>query len=226
MNYIFWSNYIYEVFKRSNVPNGIWCEGGCGSGNITIQLFRKGIAITGFDASEEMIQVARKKSNYQLNFEVESFHTFTFQNLAALFTVYDSMNYLLNITEVLKFFQRVYNALIPNGLFLFDLCTERNSLRNLNHWCEIQTYGDWTYWRHSWYNEENQIHYNDFEIIHSNDPTTVYVEKHMQKIYSIDEMIQTASQANFHILSVYSNTTFSRGSENDDRVHILARKLQ
>lgn len=228
VNYVNWSNYIYQVLTLSNVPNGVWCDGACGSGSIVLLIHQKGIPIVGFDQSEEMIQLARKKASSvaaEIQFEVESFHNFNFQNLAALFTVYDSINYLLTHSDVLTFLKRVYHSLITNGLILFDLSTQQNCLRNLNNWIDQQTLGDWTYRRHSWYSEATRLHHNDFEILHCDDPSTVYLEKHIQRIYPIDEVLKLVKEAGFQIISVFANTTLLNGTEKHDRVHILARKL-
>lgn len=227
IDYVSWTDYIYQLFTTTQVPRGKWCEGACGSGTITLRLAYKDVEIVAFDFSETMIQTARDKATIQgfsVPFEVSSFLTFSFQNLAAFFTVYDSLNYLLTLYDVEKFFLRVYDALLNNGLFLFDLCTERNCIRNLNHWIDLQCYGEWTYRRHSWYGKEDKIHHNDFEIRNTNDPTILYLEKHQQRIYTIDEIVTLCGKCGFQVISVYANMTTSIGSEKSDRVHILARK--
>ena len=51
------------------------------------------------------------------------------------------------------------------------------------------------------------------------------MEFHQQKIYKIDELINTISKTEFKIVNVLNDFTFQRASEKSLRVHFVLQKV-
>ncbi|MDK9699361.1 MAG: class I SAM-dependent methyltransferase [bacterium] len=226
VDYVHWAQYLVQIARKYSLPNGAWCEGGCGTGNIALRIAKMGNSISGFDIAPAMIDAARKKAleqNLPVKFATASFNDFSVQDLAFLFVVYDGVNYLLKRSELEAFLLRASASLQFNGLFVFDICTERNSLRNLFDWRDSQSRNGYHYIRHSWYERERQLHHNDFEIVTDSDPDTVFIENHLQRIYYINDVVTLLKATPLQLIAILGDTTFSPGTEHNDRVHFVCR---
>lgn len=228
VDYVQWADYLIRITERFSVPKGLWCEGGCGTGNIALRIARFKIPVCGFDISSEMIEVANWKAQQQklqIPFSVADFRSFSAHDLAYLFVVYDGLNYLLDPSEIEHFLVLAEQAILPGGILVFDLCTERNSTRNLNNWYDHQRREGYEYRRHSWYDESTQVHHNDFEVRFMSNPGVLFEEKHQQRVYSIEAAKMWILRSSFKLLAILGDVTFSPGTEKNDRVHFVLRKL-
>ncbi len=227
VDYVRWADYLIRVAERFRVPNGMWCEGGCGTGSIALRISRFGHKVCGFDKSLDMIAAAQKKSEEQphsISFTVADFRDFTFPNLAYLFVVYDGLNYLLEPSEISTFLTNASNSLQPEGLLVFDICTLHNSVKNLNNWFDHHRRDGIEFRRHSWFDSELHIHHNDFEIRRDEEPHVVYTENHLQRIYAIEEIKSLIEKSDFRLVVTLGDVGFLPGGEHNDRVHFILRK--
>ena len=56
-----WAEYLIGLLKENGVPDGLVCELGCGTGQMTRRLSAAGYDMIGIDLSEEMLDVAREQ---------------------------------------------------------------------------------------------------------------------------------------------------------------------
>ena len=227
VDYVKWADYLIRIAERFKVPAGVWCEGGCGTGSIALRVARFGHQVCGFDSSQEMIAAAKKKSDGQavkVPFTVADFRDFSYPNLAYLFVVYDGLNYLLEPGDLERFLANASASLQPDGLLVFDFCTERNSTDNLNNWFDHYNRDGIEYRRHSWFDAERRLHHNDFEVRRDIEPGIVYVENHIQRIYSLDEVKNLLAKSDFRLVAMLGDVGFSPGGDKNDRVHFVVRK--
>ena len=78
--------------------------------------------------------------------------------------LYDSFNYLLTPVDVTQALDEIYSILSPAGLFVFDVCTEQNSLRYFHDIWDMEEGPDFIYQRHSYYDSERHLQFNHFHI--------------------------------------------------------------
>ncbi|MDS4070353.1 MAG: class I SAM-dependent methyltransferase [Candidatus Competibacter sp.] len=114
---------IVEELKRAGSDGGTVVEFGCGSGVTSRLLHDAGYKVIGFDLSESLILMARKRVPGAV-FQLESFVTADIPSCVAVTAIGEVLNYTFdsaNGTVVrAKTFERVYRALAPGGLFVFD----------------------------------------------------------------------------------------------------------
>ena len=143
-----WSSFLISLLRAEGIEDGLICELGCGTGNLTERLARAGYDMIGIDASEDMLAVAQKKEMIRrhpelreedhspaeagpdrelmpdilyLQQDMRSFELYG--TVRAVVSVCDSLNYITNEEELLQMFRLVNNYLDPGGLFLFDMNT-------------------------------------------------------------------------------------------------------
>ena len=126
-----WAAYIHALFARFAPAATRVVDLACGTGNVSFALHRLGYEVTGVDRSEAMLEVAREKAT-------DTGVEFVQQDLRQLGALgpfdaatclYDSINYLLAPADIDAALRGTQAIVQPGGLFVFDICTERNSLR-------------------------------------------------------------------------------------------------
>ncbi len=113
---------IFEVIK----PNVGWdvLDMACGTGRHSIIFAKKGLNVTAFDLSENLLEVAKESilnSNLKINFLNADIRTFAiskkFNIVLSLFT---SFGYFESDEENFIVFKKAFNHLKEGGIFVFD----------------------------------------------------------------------------------------------------------
>jgi SAM-dependent methyltransferase len=109
---------------QDRVRDGLVVDLGCGSGILAAELTAAGYQVLGFDQSEAMLTLARRRAP-RGEFRCESFVTAAIPRCRAVTAVGEVLNYLFdraNRADRLRgLFARVFEALEPGGLFLLDV---------------------------------------------------------------------------------------------------------
>jgi len=118
------ATYILQTFRRHYLGKGLVVDLGCGSGIWALKLDQAGYEVMGVDISSDMIDLAQKKVP-QGKFIVGSFHQVSIPKCVAVTSLGECFNYLFdqnNSIDLLEaLFERIYEALIPGGLLIFDV---------------------------------------------------------------------------------------------------------
>ena len=125
VDYKKWADYIERHFQRQKQPVRTVAELGCGTGNLTSLLARRGYAMTAVDLSPDMLSIAQQKcGGLDILFLCQDMSRLTLLEPAdAVVSCLDSINYIPRPAALRRTFQRVHRALVPGGLFLFDVKT-------------------------------------------------------------------------------------------------------
>ena len=120
-----WAAYVERHLRRAGRPVRRVVELGCGTGSLTKLLAGRGYAMTAIDLSPDMLSVAAQKcEGLDVLFLCQDMSKLTLLEPAdAVVCCLDSVNYVTRPAALRRTFQRVYRALAPGGLFLFDVKT-------------------------------------------------------------------------------------------------------
>ncbi|HSL00556.1 MAG TPA: class I SAM-dependent methyltransferase [Rubrobacteraceae bacterium] len=115
---------ILETLARSGIHAGLVVDLGCGSGLLARELVRAGYGVLGIDISEAMVEIARRRVP-EAEFRIGSLFEAEIPPCAAITAVSEVLNYLFDKESgrggLGPLFRRVYAALRPGGVFVFDL---------------------------------------------------------------------------------------------------------
>lgn len=113
--------------KFSLPQSGKLLDLACGEGTFLEGMVLNGWQVSGLDQSSAMLRLAEerlKKTGQPFRLIHDDMRNLSFQNEFDLITCwFDSMNYLLDLTDLENVFNRVFRALRPKGGFLFDMNT-------------------------------------------------------------------------------------------------------
>lgn len=121
IDYNDWLEFTLEYLKKNDKVLDL----ACGSGTLAMLLNTNGYEVDGLDLSESMINIAKEKAKMNhnnINFYVEDMTSFKLDKKYNVITCYfDSLNHLSTYEMVTKTFDRVWEHLEDDGLFIFDI---------------------------------------------------------------------------------------------------------
>lgn len=121
------ADYLLELLARFGHQPGLTLDLACGTGSLTLELFRRGVDVYGVDASVEMLSEAREKcaeAGADILFLCQRMQVLDlYGTVNTVVCSLDSVNHLPGAEELEKAFQRVSFFLEPGGWFLFDANT-------------------------------------------------------------------------------------------------------
>jgi len=229
-----WVTYIQKIliaFGDATRPSLL--EIGGGTGLLGRKLIDRGMDYHGCDFSEAMCQQAAKRKTPFFIADARKLPCKAHRFDLAIF-LYDGINYLQSIEEYSATFQQVHACLRPGGLFLFDITTKANSLKNFNEFFDSADYDDHFYFRRSYYCAGSGLQCNDFTIFskcnestHERGGDVVYVkatEHHAQKVFPAIAIRDAVPFDLFKVLGLWDGFSFKRHSSSSERVHFLLKK--
>lgn len=220
-----WSDYISSIFHHFGKKVKSILEIACGTGNFSLYLHNHGYDVTCTDLSLEMLKVAadkfKEKKIPQKLFAADMTSLPLKTEFDAVLCLYDSVNYLRDSDGLKKTFEETYSVLKNGGLFIFDVCTVKNSQMFFSDNSMCEDLGEVKYERKCCFRDSEYIQENFFIIEHNGNR---FKEQHSQRIYRLEEITEIISGSQFRILGVFDDFTFNTGTENSERVHFVLQK--
>lgn len=232
INYDEWIKYIEKLWDNFNINPKLVCELGCGTGNISLRLAKKGRDVIGIDISEDMLSKARQKAENEkldvlfLHQDMCDFELYG--TVDCILCLCDSLNYITEKDDILTVFKLVNNYLHPNGVFIFDLNTE-HKFKNIysdNTFSEITE--DAAYIWENYYDEDEQIneYYLNFFVKNHKGSYDRMEEEHYERAYSLDTIKALIEQSGLKFEAAYDAFSFDSSREDSERIYVVAREVQ
>jgi SAM-dependent methyltransferase len=115
---------LLKILRRAGITTGLVVDLGCGSGLWARELVDAGYDVIGIDLSPSMIDLARNRVP-EGEFQVASLLKAKLPLCDAVTSLGECFNYLFDkknsIVELRRLFRRVYAALKPAGVLIFDI---------------------------------------------------------------------------------------------------------
>lgn len=223
--YDFWYQYLKLLleFHRVELP-GRALELGCGTGNMMVRFLRDGIRVDGLDGSRDMLAVAKKKVK---KFEIDpDFYHQDFLEIPdnkkyqLVYSVFDSLNYLLELEKLEQVFSSVYGILDQAGVFVFDLNTAERLAGIKPGTTTFQEEDFLCHWQDIVQPEEAIWQVN--LMIQKKGESGCYEETHVEKGYNPYRIVESLQAAGFKSVFYYRANYLIEGKPSDDRIYFLA----
>lgn len=115
---------ILEILAENKIHDGLVVDLGCGSGLWAQELTKADYHVLGVDISEDMLNIARTRVP-TAEFRIDSLFKTDIPPCNAVTSISECLNYLFDPDSdrqtLVQLFHRVYNALTPGGVFIFDI---------------------------------------------------------------------------------------------------------
>ena len=204
VDYNGWVKYIEDIIKNENAQVQNILELACGTGNLTIPLTKKNYDIAGIDISEEMLSVAREKAEKEgvelvlLQQDIAELD-FDVPNLDCILCACDGFNYLTYDDELESVFEKSYELLKDDGVFIFDISSYYKLSTILGNNMYVENREDVAYmWQNYFDSEENVVEMElAFFIKEEDGRFTRFEEVHQQRAYTEKEVLKMLKKAGF-----------------------------
>jgi len=223
-----WCDYLTGLLKEYGVEDGLVLDLGCGTGNITELLSKKGFDMIGVDNSEEMLQIAMEKNkDEKVLYLLQDMREFElYGTIKAAVSICDSMNYILEEDELVEVFRLVNNYLDPGGVFVFDMNTEYKYRELLAQNTIAESREESSFIWENYYYEDEQINEYQLSIFvkEEGDLFRRYQENHYQRAYSLETVKELLEKAGMEFVTAYDAFTKEPPKEDSERIYIVAKE--
>lgn len=222
--------YLNLLLTRHPVEKRVMIELACGTGTVAIAYADAGWRVYGIDGSADMLAQARAKAmgnSAQVIWSQQDMRSFVVPERVGLVTcLYDSMNYMLTNKDLLAVFRRVHDALLPGGLFLFDM----NTVAAMAQLWDDETYfsdaNDLSVVFQSQYDDRIQrttVQVTCFQRVQD----ALYrkiVERHTEQAYPREQIATFLTDVGFAIEGHYDCPSFADPTDDTHRIMWVARR--
>lgn len=227
VDYDGWCDFMEDSFARMKVQPKLVLELGCGTGNLTVRLAKRGYSMIGLDNSPEMLQIATEKSEgLDILYLLQDMTEFElYGTVDAVVCSLDCLNYLTEEGMLEDCFSLVSLYLNPNGVFLFDM----NTQYKMEHILAPETflYDDGTIfytWQSIWDEEYQECEYDLTFFVKEGELYRRFEETHFQRAYSLEEVEQALKKAGLELTEVCDGFDRKPVCETTDRFFFTVKK--
>jgi SAM-dependent methyltransferase len=199
---------------------------GCGPGLYTEKLAEGGHRVTGLDFSENSIEYARsqaRKNNLQIDYICQNYLTLDLRDrFDLIIMIFCDLGVLLpeDRNVLLK---KIYNALAPGGVFIFDVINDKN-LDDKFPGEKAWTVSEGGFWRPHKYLElingfhypENHVYLMQHSIMEENDRLVRY--RFWTHYFNKEKLIPELSDYGFENIECFENVLPAGDTWNGDNV--------
>ena len=203
---------------------------GCGTGTLTELMYNKGYDMIGVDLSESMLNIAmekREKSGAEILYLLQDMRELElYSTVGSVFSVCDSLNYILEEDELLEVFSLVNNYLYPGGVFIFDFNTEYKYREVIGDTTIAENREDCSFIWDNYYDPEDGINEYDLTIFVREESGLFrrFSETHYQRGYTVEQMLSLVKQAGMELVEVLDADTNRAVTEESERVLMVVRE--
>lgn len=223
VDYIEWADYVEGLFDFYDRKPQMLFEVACGTGTLAIELTQRGYTVEAIDRSPAMIKIAESKRNGRAGgpyFSVADMRDLPPANADAVICLYDSINYNLTEADLRAALSSMRRVVHSNALCIFDVTTETNSKLYFSNYESKERHRGYEYTRYTEYREHERLQINEFTIRHR-DRADVIHERHEQRIYPIDNVLNSVKIGEWKILGVYDDFTLNPADATSERIHVV-----
>ena len=181
---------------------------GCGTGTLTELMYGKGYDMIGVDISEEMLNIAMDKKEKTgdeiLYLQQDMRELELYSTVGTVFSVCDSLNYILEESELAAVFSLVNNYLYPGGIFIFDFNTAYKYREVIGNTTIAENREDCSFIWENFYDPEEDINEYDLTVFVEEEDGRFrrFTENHFQRGYTPEQMKRLVEQSGMTILEM------------------------
>ncbi len=230
MDYRKYTDYICEIFNKYNIKPSLVLDLGCGTGNVTIPLAKRGYDMIGVDLSCEMLDIAREKAQSEgldilfLNQDMTEFELYG--TVDAIVSSLDSINYITDDDGIKSLFKNLENYLNPGGIVVFDVNTEYKLKAVLGNNTFTDENDDVFYIWQNFYDENEKICCFDLNFFEKREDGAYdrFSEYHEERAYTSDDIKKLSQEVGLEFISEFKEFTFEITDEFTERAFYVLRK--
>lgn len=201
---------------------------GCGTGTLTELMYQKGYDMIGVDVSESMLNIAMRKkaeSGAKILYLLQDMRELElYSTVGTVFSVCDSLNYILEEDELFGIFSLVNNYLYPGGVFIFDFNTEYKYREVIGNTTIAENREDCSFIWENLYDPEDEINEYDLTVFvrEDGDRFRRFTETHLQRGYTVEKICELVERSGMVLVEIMDADTGEKVTAESERVYVVA----
>lgn len=202
----------------------------CGTGTVAVLWAKNGDRVHGIDRSDQMLEMARKKAqehSVTVDFSTQAMTSFSLPERVDLVTCYfDSLNYLLTLSDMTACFKSVRRVMNDNGYFIFDV----NTPEAMKVIWGSEVYADevndvaWI-WKNCYFPKVKRAEVKATFFVRRDEGTWErFEETHAERGYTVTEIRKLLKAAGLRPVKIYDCLTFKKPNRKSMRLAVVAVK--
>ncbi|MFI3202292.1 MAG: class I SAM-dependent methyltransferase [Eubacteriales bacterium] len=225
-----WCEHMVGFFNAYDIKDGLLLDLGCGTGTMTEYMSNAGYDLIGVDNSIEMLNVAMKKKEQSkldilyLHQDMRAFELYG--TVKGIYSVCDSMNYIMNSEELIEVFRLVNMYLEPNGIFVFDFNTIYKYKTIIGDATIAENRENCSFIWENYYEEDSKINEYDLTLFVEEKEGLFrrFQETHYQRAYELEEMKAWIKQSGLLFLEAYDAEGLGVPTETSERIYMIVKE--
>lgn len=230
VDYEAFTDYYEAVFQRYGLNPKLILDLGCGTGNVTLPLARRGYEMIALDASEEMLRLGMEKANAEgldilfLHQDMTDFELYG--TVDAMVCALDGVNYLTEDGDVHAMLKLLHYYLNPGGILVFDINTPYKFRQVLNNNTFVYDEDDaFCIWENELEEDAGICHFDLTFFLQNPDGTYTRREEYQQeRVYSVEELLGIIEECSLSCLGVFDNLSFAPPKADSDRLFFVVKR--
>lgn len=221
-------DFYFEILRTENFEPRTAVDLACGTGSVAKLLAERGLRVTGVDLSQEMLSVAAQKTQ-----DMKNRPFFVCQALQELLLprgvdlavcALDSLDYITEPADCREALRRIFRALNPGGVFIFDVNTPEK-LRAMDDQVFLDEDDDvYCVWRGEFDEKSNICSYAMDLFRREGALWRRSFEEHREYAYSRAQLTDFLREAGFTHIEVFADRSFCAPRAGEQRIYFKARK--
>lgn len=203
---------------------------GCGTGTLTELMYRRGYDMIGVDLSLDMLNAAMEKRENSgdailyLNQDMRELELYS--TVGTVYSVCDSINYILDEEELLAVFSLVNNYLYPGGIFIFDFNTVYKYEKIIGDTTIAENREGCSFIWENFYDPGQEVNEYDLTVFVRQEGGLFrrFSETHFQRGYRAEQMKALVERAGMKLLEMMDADTGEAVTAESQRIYIVARE--
>ncbi len=200
----------------------------CGTGSVALLLAKMYDRVVGVDMSEEMLTVAFQRAvecGVQPLFVCQKLQDLCLpKGLDMAVCALDGLDYILDPVDCAEAIRRVYKALNPGGIFIFDVNTPEK-LRAMDGQVFLDEDDDvYCVWRGEFDEQTNICSYGMDLFQRQGETWHRSFEEHREYAYTVEQLTEYLKAAGFTHIRIYADGKLEAPRAGEQRIYFSARK--
>ena len=217
-----------EILRREGIVPRSVADLACGTGSVSAIFAERGLRVVGVDISEEMLTVAQQKTAGMDNppwFVCQPLQKLRLSRAVDLAVcALDSLDYITEPADCASAIRRIYKALNPGGIFIFDVNTPQK-LQAMDGQVFLDEDEDvYCVWRGEFDEKTNICSYGMDLFQRRGGVWARSFEEHREYAYTQEQLVGYLKSAGFSSIGVYGDRSFRAPGQGEQRIYIKARK--
>ena len=216
-----------DFIQRLCPPPARFCDAGCATGDLAVELSQRGYNVCGLDLNAKMIALAkenalRKNTRCELSFyQADIVDINRFGKYNGIFCFGNTLPHLKDDETIRHFFSSVYNSLKVNGIFIVEVLNYDKILYEKKMEFKEKETDNFIFKRHYDFLQDGNVKFtisltDKLHDISSSDFTILHPLKR-------NTILSLFEQAGFQSVESYSDYRFTKSNAEDYAVVYVAR---